>query len=487
MKTVYRTGFQVDPAKPGENVLTALAEASLRWVLDREGVELQHRDLWRKGASAIPETSLGGDYTVEARRVSAGEKDGWVLRFRHPHRDDGGTHDGIEWSTELGVLRKGNRQTFACALNVGRSDGAVAPVRFFPTRPNVMPGILESFKCGGAIRLLARPYGLQATGKDASLFRKLLESRQRLHPVVFVTPRTLSEQFVADCQQLADQLAGLAHVIEAGTPEATRLLGEWLPPQLNCFDGGVRIYWPGFTVSQSQYAHPLWTWWEVERLKQKHPWALSQTLLGRIAAVAVFSFGEDFLTWSALESLERTKAIEAAKAAGDTRKELELFVAENSCLEGKKRRLQGELEDQAQKLQIAQAKLAAYEAAFQRTKAGGETAAEVEPPVASVAEAVERAKIKFKDRLVFALNSKSDVDDNPFEDLEEVFEALAWLANTYFASKSGKEPGRPLKDDIREALSSWSYSGGQSDITITTFPEWYQCTCDGVKHSLGKR
>ena len=171
MKTVYRTGFQLSSAQPGENAVTALAEASLRWVLERECVEPQHKDLWRKGATTIPEATLGSDYTVEARRVSAGDKDGRILRFRHPHRDDGETHDGIEWSTELGVLTKGKRHTFACSLNVGRSDGAVAPVRFFPTRPNILPRILGGFKCGGAIRLLARPFGLQATEKDAALFR----------------------------------------------------------------------------------------------------------------------------------------------------------------------------------------------------------------------------------------------------------------------------------------------------------------------------
>ena len=49
-------------------------------------------------------------------------------------------------------------------------------------------------------------------------------------------------------------------------------------------------------------------------------------------------------------------------------------------------------------------------------------------PVGSIAEAVERAE-RQSDSLVFALNSKSRVNENPFEAPNELLAALEWLAN----------------------------------------------------------
>jgi hypothetical protein len=110
--------------------------------------------------------------------------------------------------------------------------------------------MLSKFKCGGTIRLSDKAYVIRDEPHDVELFLDLLQSSSRQLPVVFVTPWATGE-YVADYKSIASELAGLAYVVVAQDPNATRLLDDRLPKQLNCFDGGVRIYWPEFSVSQA--------------------------------------------------------------------------------------------------------------------------------------------------------------------------------------------------------------------------------------------
>lgn len=107
-------------------------------------------------------------------------------------------------------------------------------------------------------------------------------------------------------------------------------------------------------------------------------------------------------------------------------------------------------------------------------------------PPANVEEALERAQQLFAGRLVFSLNAKSEVRRNPFEQPEQLLEALSWLANQYFDSKSGAKPGTRLRDSIREILRDWFYSGGQSDQTMGQFREWYRCHFEDRNWELGE-
>lgn len=394
----------------------------------------------------------------------------------------------IEWKTEIGLAEGAAGLTFCCSVSVGRTDSAVAPVRFFPTRPRVVLNLLKEFDCGGKVKLSVKPYELKDSASDAQLFRRLLEDPARRHPVVFVTPRVPNGDFAADYQRVASELAGLAYVVVANCPDATRRLAGELPPQLNCYNGGVRVYWPGFALSDSPYRHPLWLWWKIQQLKEKHPAAFAKELLKSISDVAVFSLHPDWPTWSQVEAHERAQAIERAKSAGNTEELLKLYVQDKESLETTVAQLRSELDAKSRELQAAQAKIAAYEAAFERSKrpdTEGEDASELFP-LTSISEAVERAKKLFCKRLVFALNSRSEVDQNAFDDPEDFFKALSWLANEYFDSKMGLRPGKPLRDSIKEVLPDWFYSGGQSDQTMSQFENWYHCQFEGRKWELGE-
>ena len=265
------------------------------------------------------------------------------------------------------------------------------------------------------------------------------------------------------------------------------LAGE-LPSQLNCYNGGVRIYWPDFSVSQSPYQHPLWLWWKIRQFQERHPAAFAKELLKQISAVSVLSVHPDWLTWSAVESHERAQAIMQAKSAGDNEKLLNIYIQDKEALESTIAKLQSHIDAKSRELQIAYAKINAFESALEKakTKKSDLDADHSLLPPTSVRESVQRAKSMFKNRLTFCLNSKSEVDKCAFEEPEDLLAALAWLANVYYDSKAGIKCGTPLRQSIKESLSDWFYSGGQSEQTIGEFKEWYHCQLNGRKWELGE-
>lgn len=487
MKTIYRTGFPIAP-KDNRDTLAAAASVCLHWALDRQGIAPEHRRLAKEPLRAVPLTSIGVGHAIETRLLQTNANRSWAMRFNHPHRDGKVVDEQVEWRSEIGLAEGAAGLTFCCSVSVGRTDSAVAPVRFFPTRPRVVLDLLKEFHCGGSVKLSAKPYVLKDSTSDAQLFRLLLEDPARQHPVVFVTPRVPNGDFAADHQSVASELAGLAYVVVANCPDATRLLAGELPPQLNCYNGGVRVYWPGFAISDSAYRHPLWLWWKIKQFQDKHPAAFAKELLKRISAVAVLSLHPNWLTWSGIEAHERAQAIERARSAGDTEELLKLYVQDKESLEATVAQLRSELDGKSRELREAQARIAAYEAAFERGKrpdADADAATDL-LPLATVSEAVKRAKKLFGDRLIFALNAKSEVDESTFDDPEEFFAALSWLANGYFDSKTGVKSGKPLRDSIKEVLPGWFYSGGQSDQTMGQFKDWYCCQFEGRKWELGE-
>ncbi len=107
--------------------------------------------------------------------------------------------------------------------------------------------------------------------------------------------------------------------------------------------------------------------------------------------------------------------------------------------------------------------------------------------IESVNDAVALAKEKFDDKLIFQLNGKSRVEDNPFRHPKAVWDALQWLATTYYGFRTGESNLSSLDLDvsIREACKWW-YRGHQSDMTMNKYEEWYTTKVENKIHWLKK-
>ena len=108
----------------------------------------------------------------------------------------------------------------------------------------------------------------------------------------------------------------------------------------------------------------------------------------------------------------------------------------------------------------------------------------VAPPVVeSVFDAVEIAKGRFRQELVFAPNSESSIEDNPFTDPLRVWEALEWLGTTYYASRMGRLRVTDFDQSIKEACGWW-YKGDQGETTVSRYEKSYTTRFNGRRYTL---
>ena len=108
----------------------------------------------------------------------------------------------------------------------------------------------------------------------------------------------------------------------------------------------------------------------------------------------------------------------------------------------------------------------------------------VPPPlVESVPDAVEMAKGRFRQELLFAPNSESSIEDNPFLDPSRVWEALQWLGTIYYASRMGRLRVTDFDQSIKEACGWW-YRGDQGETTVSRYEKSYTTRVDGKRYTL---
>ena len=100
----------------------------------------------------------------------------------------------------------------------------------------------------------------------------------------------------------------------------------------------------------------------------------------------------------------------------------------------------------------------------------------------SVAHVLQVAEKRFADRLLFKFNSASD-SSHPYDYPADVWNALEWLATTYYDSRTGANSVPNLDDSLRE-VSRFHYTPFQSNNTIGMYPESYFARVDGHKIPL---
>ncbi len=160
-----------------------------------------------------------------------------------------------------------------------------------------------------------------------------------------------------------------------------------------------------------------------------------------------------------------------------------LIESENRSLKQEIQTLQSDLKTSQDVVRIWRV---AYETARKRFPRPDESLGDVEIlTIEDVRTAVALAREKFADELLFKPNSKSEIDDNPYEKPGNVWTALKWLATTFYRSKMGQLSVPDLGVSILKACG-WRYTGKQSSITMKQYKPWYTTHLEGKEYWLKK-
>ena len=478
MRTTYSVSFQLGHSSTDSVEPSEVAKACLDWVFQQEGVR-EPTGLRSDPLVSLPKTDLGSGATIELISIADDDKSmKWGLRFAHPDRST----DDLSWQTELCIEQKvSDSPTWLGCTNKLGSALEFRPARRSATRPRIVLDLLDKF--GGTAGLLPLSTGaLTIPLGEVELLIEFLKSPQRARPVVFISVPNASDQPLIDPQPVARNLCGLAHVVVAESRLISSALSGAIPSRLACWDGAIRVYWPGFRPSDNPFHHNLLVPRAIAESGGKR---VSSDLLERITEVAIHSQLADRLTWLGLETARRQRLMEDLRSRGDMDELLEMADEEISGLKARIAELKSNRRELGDELRQSKDEANSWREAYQQERQGGAAAAgqPLTLPIRSVSEAVERASREF-DTLVFALNSESGVNDNPFKAPDELFAALEWLATVYVDARAGAVPCANFDLSLREACG-WKYDANQSKITMSRFKSWYTTQWNGTTYQLG--
>lgn len=98
-------------------------------------------------------------------------------------------------------------------------------------------------------------------------------------------------------------------------------------------------------------------------------------------------------------------------------------------------------------------------------------------------EEVVNAEVPKHPSLVLALNSRSELQDNPFEDVESVRKALEFLGTIYADARAGRKSCPDLPGECKRACG-FEYAPHQSETTMGMYANYYQTTWEGRAYTL---
>lgn len=341
------------------------------------------------------------------------------------------------------------------------------PVRFELGRPRIVSDILDSYHSSidgwivpkGVEQL--RPPQVQDYVEDVLL------SPDRNLPVIIVSPDARSGCYAVRVQDLFERLKGYAHVTVLSDKFAAFKLTDAVEKPLSCYDGAVRVYWPGFTLDANPFQHKLFLAQSI-RYHEEQGLPLANYLFRTLAAVASFRYAEGNVIRAArqaLTDLEKQKVDDLRQqmklgAVEKERLEQELLEAldRNDELQRERDRLKSDLDAQRAAWAEVQQTMAAGDADV------GETLTKEKVRFKTVAEAVTQAKKDFSKSLVFLESAIESAKDSPYKDPDrvyELFEALALVADEWKEKKGrlGRSWGDALSDlgfDYAERVSQTS-------------------------------
>ena len=347
--------------------------------------------------------------------------------------------DGLEFGTTVELAEAGE----SVHLFVRLAAGAVgfAP----PTNPSVFaPACLPELLAAApwAFHGTPVPVGVMdcVTEKDAFRLRGLLVSPTRQLPIVAVSYHPdypINPALAADLAQAAVGLVAVAGL----APDVSWDLTERLGKQWSCYQGAIRLYWPGLHLRANPFTHPLWMWDKLAGLaptpgEAAHRFVgqLKRTLMDRsvegVRRPGVFDAVRDAAQREAHEA-----RVMAASTPDDFRSLANEYAAENDKLRAEVERLKEVV--------------GRLEAARPGDGDAADVLAETEYPPATPAEAVARARERFADVLAFGRDAdrgaaKLAAGAGPPRKVLQYLQRLAELARARRTNAVGKDPLRWL-------------------------------------------
>ena len=385
-----------------------------------------------------------------------------------------------------------DRIEFSLRLRLESTQFLIAPLSFELRRPRIVRTVVGEYECfQNGRRLETAPVAVTVPSM-AAFVKDAITSNDRRLPIVLFSREPSQNTTLGDPADLADTVVGLAEVYTLADRWAAFALTDQLGKQFSCYNGAVRVYYPGFSLGDDPFGHPLLMPSKLLDMKFIGR-SLSNYLFQRLAAISTVRFTAGPVHDRAMAALARERQEEVdrvrkeAEEKGDIEGLFKIAEEENSKLREENASLKLRNEELENDLQTAKTNLATMWADAQASRGEVETQSAIpnEPTPKSVREAVDMATEKFGDTLLFLKSAYSSADESPYSQPDRVLQALLAMDEVCKVWRESKK-NRKSMGSFEDAFIAreCEYKAKESMTSKGKWGEEYEVTYKGSKASI---
>ena len=425
MRTVY--ACVLDVALPAKE--TPAQTFSRLWELANQWIETTYLETWNVTCRVEPNQPKVVPlpcHGVQAQREGvAGVCELASLEWSYPDAQDA----GLQWILSSQFARNGPRIEASVAIRIASTHPIAKPLSYTLKRPGIVDKLLQNFTC--SIGKSPIPLKVLELDRDhAGMFvEDALCAKERWLPVVAVSPQQSLRDYLIDPHELQQTLLGHAQVVALKDVSSGYAWTEALTvKELSCYNGAVRLYWPGFSRKTRPSDHPLYMAdsirWHIEQQQPLGP-HLFRTLVG----VSGFRFSNQPVARMVREAIEgdrherfhsMLKNAKAHEESGQIMKELERAWDEIEELKLERDAARNQVSELTRELESQKQAWGVYKGQKPVAAAAPDTQIE-RPPVRSVAEAIERAQADFPATLIVLESAVESARQSPYRQPDKVY------------------------------------------------------------------
>jgi hypothetical protein len=363
-------------------------------------------------------------------------------------------------------------------------------------RPRVVRELLANEQCS----INGLPIGItpQFVGDSeiSDFAENILCSPDRAIPLLLISPN-VDGSLSVEPNEVADKLSGLCIVVVLRSLSATFALTSVVGRELSCFNGAIRLYWPGLSSKSNPWQHPLYLSGSVKRYEQTKA-GFEGEVIASISSALSLRYVPGTVTRQAAAAFTkaRREEIEGLKQryekgladSKDFEGVLKLVEEERDAykdeLEDAKKRsgfLLNELETKAQELEEMKKNWVAFEEFERNTPDTPSQSEEEEGVFSNAAEAVRFAREQFGDNLEVLDSAIEAATDCPFRNPGRVYQALQAISEVALSWKASVDSKSSMGCDLVQAfkLKGFDFKKDISQTCRTKFGDDYKFSFQG--------
>jgi hypothetical protein len=427
-------------------------------------------------------SAAGDEYEVTSERCEEGAF--WRLRWIRPDADG----RAISWVSDVRLARIAGSPDVEVSIQVRVVEtGTAPPERVSIGTPRLVSTLATDHRLSAEVegRPLAGPRSVDTPDANRFIAEDVLAPTRAL-PILAISPRAEDNRPYVSPDHVR-RFLGLAEPWFITTTSATRLISDLLGSEFSCYNGALRIWWPGLDPAEDDpRRHPLRLPYQVADTPARTLDAL-YNLLTRVSERRVADGGPVWRVVLEATTRAREERLRAALAdaelvdlAAEVESQLRMARAEVGELRSQNDALRQDLEQLNAGNELLEARLAdAYRITSQLPK---EQQPVSQPDIKTIADAVLEADGRFP-HLRFTDESYRSVEKSNFQRPEEVYRAFQTLdsVGTEMAVNKG-ELGESLFDRLR--LAGLDYRAHETDQTMSSWGAERRASYDGKTYEM---